>query len=104
MARETRKDPKTEKSGKRTMKEYSERKGPGRPRTRSSHQRQVGYDWKKYPRKHWPYTGLDDPNYIKDRDALLLAHGNGWYFLVGTPQFLEFRKERKIWLENKALN
>ena len=104
MARETRKDPKTEKSGKRTMKEYSERKGPGRPRTRSSHQRQVGYDWKKYPKKGWPYTGLEDPNYIRDKNALFLEHGNGWYHLVGTSLFKEFRDERKVWLENKALN
>ena len=104
MARETRKDPKTEKSGKRTMKEFSERKGPGRPRTRSSHERQEGYDWKKYPKKGWPYTGMNDPNYIRDRDALLLEHGNGWWWLVGTPLFKEFKDERKIWLENKALN
>jgi len=104
MARETRKDPKTEKSGKRTMKEFSERKGPGRPRTRSSHQRQVGYDWKKYPKKGWPYTGLEDPNYIRDKNALFLEHGNGWYHLVGTSLFKEFRDERKVWLENKALN
>ena len=104
MARETRKDPKTEKSGKRTMKGYSERKGPGRPRTRARHERQEGYDWKKYPKKGWPYIGLHDPKYISDRNALLLEHGNGWYFLVGTPQFKNFKDERKIWLENKALN
>ena len=104
MARETRKDPKTEKSGKRIMKEFSERKRPGRPRKRASHERQEGYDWKKYPKKGWPYEGLDDPNYIRERDTLILEHGNGWWRLVGTPQFLEFRKERKLWLENKALH
>jgi len=32
-------------------------------------------NWKHCPTKKWPYKGLDDPKYIKDRDALLKENG-----------------------------
>lgn len=98
MARETGKGPKTGKDGKRTMTGFLGRKKAGRPRTRTRHERQEGYDWKKYPKKGWPYTGLDDPNYIQDKYDLIHEHGNGWYWYAGTPQFKEYIDKRKILL------
>jgi len=105
MARETRKGPKTGNYGKRTMKEYFKRSKPGRSRKRASHKRQEGYDWKRYPKKGWPYTGLDDPKYIQEKYDLIHAHGNGWYWYAGTPEFLIFKRNReKILNEDKTHN
>lgn len=28
----------------------------------------------------WIYTGLDDPQYIKDRNDFFRKHGNGWWY------------------------
>ena len=45
-------------------------------------------DWKQYPKKIWPYSGLDDPKYLKDRADLFytpdneLAPFNGWWYFV----------------------
>jgi len=32
--------------------------------------------------KNWkyPYSGLNDPNYIKDRNELFRENGNGWWW------------------------
>ena len=29
------------------------------------------------------YTGLDDPDYIKDKRELFKKHGNGWWYSQG---------------------
>ena len=36
------------------------------------------YDWKN--KKSFPYRGLDDPKYIKDRNELFKQNGNGWWW------------------------
>jgi hypothetical protein len=101
MARETNQGPKTGKNGKRTMKEYFKRSTAG---SRRKPKRNLGkYNWKLYPKKYWPYTGLDDPKYIKDRHDLIEEHGNGWYWFQGTPEFVAFKRDREIFLnENKT--
>jgi hypothetical protein len=97
MARETRKGPKTGNCGKRTMKEYFKRSTSGSPRRLKRNQGRTGasYDWRKYPKKYWPYTGLDDPKYIKDKHDLIEKHGNGWYWFQGTPEFVDFKRNRE---------
>jgi hypothetical protein len=37
------------------------------------------YDW-RITKKGWPYKGLDDPEYIKDKEALFAKHRNGWWY------------------------
>ena len=41
------------------------------------------YDWKN--KKGWPYKEdlLNDPEYIKDRNALFKENGNGWWWYQG---------------------
>ena len=36
------------------------------------------YDWKN--KKSFPYRGLNDPKYIKDRKELFKQNGNGWWW------------------------
>lgn len=83
------------------MKEYFKRSTAG---SRRKPKRNLGkYNWKLYPKKYWPYTGLDDPKYIKDRHDLIEEHGNGWYWFQGTPEFVAFKRDREIFLnENKT--
>ena len=40
-------------------------------------------DWKDWGDRGFPYKGLKDPDYIKDRDALFRKNGNGWWWFVG---------------------
>jgi len=35
-------------------------------------------DWKQW-NKGWPYKGLDDPKYIKERNETFAENGNGWW-------------------------
>ena len=35
-------------------------------------------DWKQW-KKGWPYKGLDDPKYIKERNKTFEENGNGWW-------------------------
>jgi len=42
-------------------------------------------DWKKSPKKGFPYKGIDDPKYIADRKKLFDQNGNGWWWYQGTP-------------------
>jgi hypothetical protein len=37
-------------------------------------------DWKQW-RRGWPYKGVYDPKYLKDKSALFKINGNGWWFL-----------------------
>ena len=47
-------------------------------------------DWKKYPKKSWPYKDdvLNDPKYLKDRAELFASNGdelapfNGWWWFT----------------------
>ena len=45
-------------------------------------------DWKQYPKRSWPYDGIDDPKYLQDRSELFhtpdteLAPFNGWWYFV----------------------
>lgn len=57
--------------------------------------KQAGYDWRNYPKKYWPYTGLDDPRYINDKNALFHQHGNGWFWFAGTAEMQVFKKNRE---------
>jgi len=46
------------------------------------------YDWKNHPKRHWPYKGIQDPKYIKERSEFFIANApeeapfNGWWMLV----------------------
>jgi len=41
-------------------------------------------DWKNLKNKEsWPYKGLDDPKYIKDKKRIFKMNGNGWWYLQG---------------------
>ena len=56
------------------------------------------YDLKSNPTKSWPYTGdpLTNKKYLKDRSELFAEAGNGWWRLVGTPDFrIHMEKIRK---------
>ena len=35
-------------------------------------------DWKQW-KSGWPYKGLDDPKYIKERKKTFEENGNGWW-------------------------
>ena len=35
------------------------------------------------PCSRWPYKSINDPKYIKDRDELFKANGNGWWINTG---------------------
>ena len=42
-----------------------------------------GRDYNRNPRNHktksiWPFKGLDDPEYIKERDEVFEKNGHGW--------------------------
>ena len=58
-------------------------------------------DWKKYPKKSWPYKddALNDPKYLKDRAELFantgndLAPFNGWWWF--TPNKIHKYKKMK---------
>tara|TARA_R100000750_G_C2276123_1_gene69382 strand:+ start:45 stop:248 length:204 start_codon:yes stop_codon:yes gene_type:complete len=39
-------------------------------------------DWKSWTHG-FPYTGLDDPEYIKAREETFNKHGNGWWWKNG---------------------
>ena len=45
--------------------------------------RSYAYDWKN--KRSWPYKDdiLNDPKYIKDRNALFKENGNGWWWYQG---------------------
>lgn len=38
-------------------------------------------DWRKHPSR-WPYKGLKDPQYIKDRNSFFRKNGNGWWIFA----------------------
>jgi len=57
-------------------------------------------NWKHCPTKKWPYKGLDDPKYIKDRDALLKENGNGWWWFQGYSNWKESLNKSKEKLLN----
>tara|TARA_R100000152_G_C6781957_1_gene217769 strand:- start:2278 stop:2460 length:183 start_codon:yes stop_codon:yes gene_type:complete len=43
------------------------------------------HDWQNLKGKeNWPYKGLDDPKYIKDRSKIFKMNGNGWWYIQGT--------------------
>ena len=44
-------------------------------------------NWKNWV-KDYPYKGVNDPEYIKERDATFLKNGHGWWWewtKVNTP-------------------
>ncbi len=43
-------------------------------------------NWKKCPKKGFPYTGIDDPKYLKERNELFAENGNGWWWFQGASQ------------------
>ena len=43
-------------------------------------------DWKQWEKKGWRYKGLNDPEYIKDRDTLFRRNGNGWWGVTGASR------------------
>ena len=51
------------------------------------------YDWKN--KKEWPYKDdiLNDPEYIKDRNALFKENGNGWWWYQGYSLWRHNRKK-----------
>ena len=52
------------------------------------------YDWKVI-KKGFPYKGIDDPKYIKDRDALFKENGNGWWWYQGTTLWKEWYDQNR---------
>ena len=42
-------------------------------------------NWRKHPAKGFPYKGISDPKYIKERNKLFKENGNGWWWYQGTP-------------------
>ena len=58
-------------------------------------------DWKKFPKKSWPYKDdvLNDPKYLKDRAELFASTGdelapfNGWWWF--TPNKIHKYKKMK---------
>tara|TARA_R100000951_G_scaffold4861_1_gene5547 strand:+ start:365 stop:529 length:165 start_codon:yes stop_codon:yes gene_type:complete len=42
------------------------------------------HDWRKQPKKRFPYKDTEDPKYIKDRNKLFAENGNGWWWWQGT--------------------
>lgn len=40
------------------------------------------FDWKKVENWKYPYKGLNDPEYLKDRDKMFEGH-NGWWWEKG---------------------
>tara|TARA_R100000995_G_C3362012_1_gene67853 strand:- start:272 stop:448 length:177 start_codon:yes stop_codon:yes gene_type:complete len=43
------------------------------------------YDWRKTKKKKsFPYKGINDPKYLKDRAELFAKSGNGWWWWQGT--------------------
>ena len=41
------------------------------------------YNWKDHTDWKYPYKGINDPKYIKDRDEFLSKNGNGWWWGKG---------------------
>lgn len=47
------------------------------------------HDWKKFPKKQFPYKSIEDPKYIKERNAFFKENGdigceyNGWWWQQG---------------------
>ena len=39
--------------------------------------REIAKDWV------YPYKGVTDPKYLKDRNEMFVKHGNGWWWLNG---------------------
>lgn len=48
------------------------------------------YDWKN--KKEFPYTGINDPKYIKDRNELFEQSGNGWWWYHSVMNKTEYEK------------
>jgi hypothetical protein len=48
------------------------------------------YDWKN--RKSFPYAGINDPKYIRDRSELFKRTGNGWWWYAGVMSRKEYEK------------
>lgn len=40
-----------------------------------------GDDWKQWKRG-WAYKSINDPKYLKDRQALFNKNGNGWWWFT----------------------
>ena len=61
------------------------------------------YDWKKVLNWVFPYKGLNDPKYIKDRHNLFHNHngwwwGKGWWsgdFEMPTQRMKRYKKEKE---------
>jgi|TARA_R100001530_G_scaffold550_1_gene900 hypothetical protein len=50
-------------------------------------------NWKHCPSNGWPYKGdIDDPQYIKDRNAVFQENGNGWWWFQGARQQQSYGK------------
>ena len=37
-------------------------------------------NWRDYVGWQYPYKGMNDPKYIKDKDETFAKHGNGWWW------------------------
>jgi len=37
-------------------------------------------DWRNRKQDGFPYKGIDDPKYIRERDAVFKENGNGWWW------------------------
>lgn len=46
------------------------------------------------PKKKYPYKGITDKKYLKDRDTLFAENGNGWWWYQGT--YLGRQHDRKM--------
>ena len=47
--------------------------------------RSKDYDWRSnISKRGFPYEGINDPKYIKDRNELFAENGNGWWWYQGT--------------------
>ena len=61
------------------------------------------WDWRKSP-KGWPYKkdAPEDPQWIKDRSRVFKEGGNGWWRLIGTPEYGQHLKKIKEQLNDTS--
>tara|TARA_R110002020_G_scaffold65193_1_gene172253 strand:+ start:1751 stop:1930 length:180 start_codon:yes stop_codon:yes gene_type:complete len=43
-------------------------------------------NWRTCANKGFMYTGLNDPDYIKDKKEFLAKNGNGWWYTQGVQR------------------
>ena len=51
---------------------------------------------RKRMRDEYPYRGISDPNYKKDRKKLFMENGNGWWYfqgVVGQDNIEQYKKQ-----------